>query len=340
MSNEGSLLRLFNCEGFTLEMLLQYLHKREESGILSYLINKLYEYPAHEIEFYIPQLVYQYFFKPGCEDLEKLLLNASIKFHSFALNLHCNLTAFLGDCKAEYTERAQSFLENLDMEIVNAVMPKQPSDQPPPHLYYLATEEDELELFNRKNVRSDYYSYQMKIINLLCKISVGLNTIPQDQRDEKLASWLESVNNTISDTRNKYANSSGLMQKLFRGPILNFKFNYNIDEKVTQVVKILCDKSFCFCTKARVPYKILFETIDLDEEDLEKEILTIQADNNEKIEELNVVDVESINKMMDKDDRFEGYDDYVKQAENNEIEGKINSSFDRNNVNETSAGSV
>lgn len=329
MSNEGSLLRLFNHEGFKLEMLLEYLYKKDEPGVLTYLINKLYNYPSFDYEFYIPQLLNLYFYKQGCSDLERVLLQASIDSHSFALKLHFNLIATLGDCLPEHKERSQIFLENLDMVIVNAVMPKQTSESPPPNLYSLESNEDEINSFNRKTIRSDYYNYQIKIINLLCKISVGLTMLPLDQRDSQLRTWLTTVEAMISDTRNSHLSSSHFVKKLFRGPIINFKFNYDIDLSVSQIVRVLPDKSFCFCTKARVPYKMLMETIELNEDEQCEGNVSAKSFDEGKISDLIGVDVESIKKMVDKFDRFEGYSEYVEQAEQNEGQ-EINSHTQNN----------
>lgn len=316
MSNEGSLLRLFNYEGFTLEMLLEFLYKREEDGVISYLINKLYDYPACDIEFYIPQIVNMYFCKPKCGEIERLLLRNSIDSHAFAITLHHNILAFAEDCKAEFKEKVQSFIENLDMTIVNAALPKQTSEKPPPHFYNLPSDFTELDGFNRKTIRSQYYTYQLKIINLICKISVGLNQIPLEERDKKLQFWLESVEDTLSDTRKIYRNHPEPVRRLFRGPIINFKFHHLEDKDEMQIVRVHNIKSMCFCTKARVPYKIIYETISLKEEGL-NDSSSVHVINDEAIEEMNTVNVEQINKLVHKETRFEGYNEYVEEAEKN-----------------------
>lgn len=53
----GSLLLLFQSEFFTLDMLILYLYRKfAESGIRDFLINKLYNRPITEIDFYMPQI--------------------------------------------------------------------------------------------------------------------------------------------------------------------------------------------------------------------------------------------------------------------------------------------
>ena len=53
----GSLLKLFNSEYFTIDMLFYYFyHKFCEQGVQDYLINKMYKIDDLDINFYIPQL--------------------------------------------------------------------------------------------------------------------------------------------------------------------------------------------------------------------------------------------------------------------------------------------
>lgn len=53
----GSLLRLFQSELFSLDMLILYLNKKfHEIGIRDFLINKLYTLSDKEVDFYLPEL--------------------------------------------------------------------------------------------------------------------------------------------------------------------------------------------------------------------------------------------------------------------------------------------
>lgn len=313
--SEGSLLRLFNCENFTLEMLIEYLYKSIKGGVLSFLINKLYSYPIDSYQMYIPQLLNICFFKEGCADLETVLLRASIDSHAFALTLHFHLIAFVGDCKDHVKLRAREFLENLDMAVVNASMPKQASDSAPPYFFGLDSEESDIDGYIRKSTRAEYFSYQLRITDLLCKISVGLSQITSEFRDSKLVHWLEGANDMISSHRKKKVNTSKSSSKLFRGPVLGFKFHSDPDSGTSQVVRILYEKSLCFATKARVPYKLVYETIDINEELTASESISIRSVDEEVFRDIAEVDDETLQKMVHKEVRFEGYSEFVEKVE-------------------------
>jgi len=313
--SEGSLLRLFNCQEFTLEMLIEYLYKNTTPGVLLFLINKLYSYPCQAYQSYIPQLLNICFFKETCAGLETVLLRASIDCHNFALSLHFQLSAFLGDCQESVKLKAGELLECLDMAIVNAAVPKQFSESAPPHFYGLPCNSTDVDAFMRKSIRAEYFSYQIRIIDLMCKISVGLNQIPLEMRDSKLVLWLETVDNTIYDMRKKFKFHPESVKKIFRGPVLSFSFHLSPDSSVYQVVRILYTKSLCFCTKARVPYKMVFETVDISESDQSSDSSPLHSLDEEVCEDLAKVDIEKIEKLVQKGVRFEGYSEFIRKVE-------------------------
>ena len=56
-NREGSLLRLFQSELFSLEMLIVYLNKKfNEVGIRDFLINKLCVLSDEEVDFYLAEI--------------------------------------------------------------------------------------------------------------------------------------------------------------------------------------------------------------------------------------------------------------------------------------------
>ena len=296
-------------------MLIEYLYKNTTPGVLLFLINKLYSYPCQAYQSYIPQLLNICFFKETCAGLETVLLRASIDCHNFALSLHFQLSAFLGDCQESVKLKAGELLECLDMAIVNAAVPKQFSESAPPHFYGLPCNSTDVDAFMRKSIRAEYFSYQIRIIDLMCKISVGLNQIPLEMRDSKLVLWLETVDNTIYDMRKKFKFHPESVKKIFRGPVLSFSFHLSPDSSVYQVVRILYTKSLCFCTKARVPYKMVFETVDISESDQSSDSSPLHSLDEEVCEDLAKVDIEKIEKLVQKGVRFEGYSEFIQKVE-------------------------
>eukprot|EP00918_Siedleckia_nematoides_P103649 GHVU01226213.1.p1 GENE.GHVU01226213.1~~GHVU01226213.1.p1 ORF type:complete len:226 (+),score=24.95 GHVU01226213.1:540-1217(+) len=55
-SANGSLLRLFESEGFDSHLHMYYLYHRPESGVEGYLVNLLYNRAPADVSFYLPQL--------------------------------------------------------------------------------------------------------------------------------------------------------------------------------------------------------------------------------------------------------------------------------------------
>nr|CAB3264848.1 phosphatidylinositol 4-kinase beta-like [Phallusia mammillata] len=54
------LLRLFESQVFDMPIALQYLFHSKEPGVMAYLGNKLFMFPKHEVDFYLPELLVMY----------------------------------------------------------------------------------------------------------------------------------------------------------------------------------------------------------------------------------------------------------------------------------------
>lgn len=54
------MLRLLESKMFDITMAIPYLFQSKEHGVLSYIANKMFSYPDHEVDFYLPQLVCLY----------------------------------------------------------------------------------------------------------------------------------------------------------------------------------------------------------------------------------------------------------------------------------------
>jgi len=326
MSNEGSLLRLFNSEYFTHEHLFYYLLRKENQGIQSYLINKLYGFPVSLVSFFLPQLVNLLLTKETSTQLATFFLDASIRSHFFAVKLYWLLNAAFEDGNS--TEFIEDLLHDLEMVIVNAKLPPKGQSQNspiPPQLFDIQVNETEMEKYTRKNIRAEYFNYQHKVTSLLCKISVGLNTVPLEARDERLRTWLTGIDNWIQETRNKYQQPvySEYSKVIFRGVSIPLEFYHNSDSADIQIVKLHPSKSFCFTTKARVPYKLLLETVEITElQSYQNPGSTVGSENTELGQEVQGIDIEAISHMVDKEEaRFEGFGEYAEEVHKKEREG-------------------
>lgn len=56
------LLRLFESQVFDVPIALQYLYNSKEPGVMAYLGNKLFLFPKHEVDFYLPELLVMYIY--------------------------------------------------------------------------------------------------------------------------------------------------------------------------------------------------------------------------------------------------------------------------------------
>lgn len=149
--SEGSLLRLFQSEYFTITHLLHYLDKRTEPGIHSFLVNKLYTFRCEEVLPYLPQLLNICLHRPESIPLERYFLDASIRSHEFALKLYWLLQAWMEDNIQTLREILERMLHDLEIVIVNGELPARlPSKEQPPHLIPLDIPETEAERFTHK----------------------------------------------------------------------------------------------------------------------------------------------------------------------------------------------
>ena len=78
-SNKSWLLRLFESKLFDSSMAMAYMFNSKEPGVLGYIGNKLFTYPAAELDFYLPQMVNMYVMYPEvAEVLHPYLIHRSI----------------------------------------------------------------------------------------------------------------------------------------------------------------------------------------------------------------------------------------------------------------------
>lgn len=266
----GSLLRLFQSEYFSFHMLLLYLQRRHEPGVHTYLVNLLYNQPTQEVEAYLPQLLNLCLHVNDPQALERYLIDGASMSHNFALKLHWCLQAAANDVILNQADLIDHMLHELEMLIVNGERRgKLTSTFIPPHLIPLNISEPDEFAFARKQIRAEYFSYQTKLAEALCRLAINLSSLKQHERDEQLRVCLNKIDGWLQATRisHQFAHYSAYTQRLFRGCVLPFDFENNPSLYKEQIVRMLPDESFCFFTKSRVPYKLVFETISIDEDD-------------------------------------------------------------------------
>ena len=114
-------------------MLFRYLYKSTQEGVIGYLVNKLYNEPVENIDYYLPQLWYSPFLIPfsylivtkkeGVQCIEKFVLEVAIKYPNIGLKALQLFQSYSEDFKAEYQEAAMNFFDILGATLVNGDIP-------------------------------------------------------------------------------------------------------------------------------------------------------------------------------------------------------------------------
>lgn len=273
----GSLLRLFQSQYFSFNLLLLYLQRRQEPGVHTYLVNLLYVQDIDQVEACLPQMFNLCLHIDDSQALERYLIDGASMKHDFALKLYWHLHAAANDRIESQTILIDRMLHELEMLVVNGERrSKMSSTFVPPHLIPLNMTEPEEYEFARKQVRAEYFSYQTKFGESLCRLTIKLASLRHADRDTQLRRCLGAIDTWLQATRTSHrtSNFSAYTQRLFRGCILPFKFDHEPSQHNEQIVRLLPEESFCFYSKARVPYKLVFETVSVEEEDLAEEDVT------------------------------------------------------------------
>ncbi|CAG9823219.1 unnamed protein product [Phaedon cochleariae] len=92
------MLRLLESKVFDVSMAMHYLFNSKEPGVLCYIVNKLFSFADHEVDFYLPQLVCMYVqMHDVAEVVHRYLIHRCRKSIDFSLKCAWLLEAFSGD---------------------------------------------------------------------------------------------------------------------------------------------------------------------------------------------------------------------------------------------------
>lgn len=95
---KGFLLRLFESKLFDMSMAITYLFNSKEPGVQSYIGNKVFSFPDHEVDFYLPQLVNMYIqMHDVAEVLHPYLVHRCRQSPDFSLKCSWLLEAYSSD---------------------------------------------------------------------------------------------------------------------------------------------------------------------------------------------------------------------------------------------------
>ncbi|XP_018323241.1 phosphatidylinositol 4-kinase beta isoform X2 [Agrilus planipennis] len=123
------LLWLLESRVFDVHMAMYYLFKSKESGVLTYIVNKLFSFKDSDVDFYLPQLVCMYIQMPDlAEVLHRYLVERCRKSVDFSLKCAWLLDAYNAESSVPCTKKSHSVkLKNRILSDELRPLPSEPS---------------------------------------------------------------------------------------------------------------------------------------------------------------------------------------------------------------------
>jgi hypothetical protein len=271
-NNCGSLFRLITSEYFDIHMLICYIDKKDEPGIIDSLVNLMHMKFINESFFYIPQLCTMITYKGYFESIENYLLDRCVDHLKFSLKIHWLISSYIeNNAEPKHLKKFDKLIQRIEMTIVNARRATMSSYK----LYNALQVKTEEEVYKHsldKEYRLTYFDKVMRFYHDLKGMCEKLKDFPRENkinpkqsRKGVLNSYLNSFNANIkllSNTEIPEHATNPTTVGLYKGYILPFDDAVSTsDESNSLIVNFLPEYSICFNSKARVPVKITVETI-------------------------------------------------------------------------------
>ena len=236
--------------------IINNLFKLEAKDRIDDLINYISEKYQDEGYFYIPQFCAILKEKNYTETLEQYLLEQCNNKMKFSLFVYWIISSY----KIQENNKLKNFTSTLEMSLVNGLNEKNSMN--------IINEKEIYEENISKEFRANYYNICIKFYQSLKNFCEKLKDFPNKERKNLLNIFLNNQNKKISQfiERESIDETSKLIQGLYRGYILPFNDSENIlDEESYIIVKFNTSYSNCISTKARVPCKIIFEVVKVED---------------------------------------------------------------------------
>ena len=236
--------------------IINNLFKLEAKDRIDDLINLISEKYQDEGYFYIPQFCAILKEKNYTETLEQYLLEQCNNKMKFSLFVYWIISSY----KTQENNKLKNFTSILEMSLVNGLNKKNSMN--------IINEKEIYEENISKEFRANYYNICIKFYQSLKNFCEKLKDFPNKERKNLLNIFLNNQNKKISQfiERESIDETSKLIQGLYRGYILPFNDSENIlDEESYIIVKFNTSYSNCISTKARVPCKIIFEVVKVED---------------------------------------------------------------------------
>ncbi len=311
----GSLYELFTSEYFTMDFLIDYLIHKEDTFIIDFVINLLYEKYKNDTYYYLPQLCALTISKKYYKPIEMFIINQSAEDLRFAVSTNWILDSYINE-PLLYPKQKQyiRFTESLEGIMING--PKKYKNKIHDNQFFL-DKKPKLEQFD-------------KTTNFYSKLNRTCLRLKELKPDNSLNQNNITLAELLKKTRRKY-----LYEKIkyFNDDIVNtFSGNKELDpyvgfilpfEQKTKkiIVHILSKYSFFFATKERIPIKLTMECIDAEElsenkkmddeflisrastlhgSEIDNENNVIGMESDEKKKELSKTEIAEVNMILEK----------------------------------------
>ena len=237
--------------------LLKYEIKERVDNLVD-LISEKYQ---DESYFYIPQFCNILKENNYTISLENYLLEQCSKNMKFSLYVY-----WIISCYSKDNPKLKKFLSTIEMSLVNGVNIN--------NFKNIKKAKTDIEIYEEnisKEYRANYYNICIKFYQNLKSICEKLKDYPINVRKNLLNSFLNNQNKKITQLiKNEGINdTSKIIKGLYRGYILPFNDSDQILDEESYII-VNFNNLYCKClsTKARVPCKIIFEVIKVNDLEL------------------------------------------------------------------------
>lgn len=119
----SSLLRFFESPVFNIHFAIHYLFYSKEPGVLSFIVNKIFSFPDHEVDLYIPQLILMYIQMDQLTDvLDPYLTYRCRRSADFSLKCLWMLEAY--NCNIDALMSSSSSAKKSNLALFRELNPK------------------------------------------------------------------------------------------------------------------------------------------------------------------------------------------------------------------------
>ncbi|EGR28337.1 phosphatidylinositol 4-kinase, putative [Ichthyophthirius multifiliis] len=306
---QKSLISMFQSGFFTTDMLIEYLYTQiKDQEIHQYLVNKLYTIKLFDLEFYIAEIV------------QKKYIYIKRKFKEIK-------KSYLAICKS--SELLEKFLVDCSQMSLSLYLKVQMNKQ---NLYqkiklykyifiYIFMYFIYIYLKITWILQSSQYNTILNLfINNLIKISLYLKRFPETERKQILKEHIEKINNYLHQNRCKYKGIS-----YFQGIVIPFSKNKDQYYNSNTLIRVLDESFTVFNTKKRAPYKIVIETVDMQEIkeniDFFIQLIKNQQKNSQSLQfEQEFQNLNLVKEEVEKDqDKYKGFAKWAEIIQKEEI---------------------